>query len=448
MQTNKGLFLLFMSVSVFAQMNHKKLSVLVVGSGGREDALVTKLLQSPVLDMLYVAPGNGGTQRYNRVINVPIPVTDSNALAQFAQNKKIDLTIVGPEGALVLGIVNLFAKQGLLCLGPSQAAAQLETSKSYAKQFMIRHTIPTAAYTVITTSEQFDEYVKKNKPPYVIKADGLAAGKGVIITHDIKEAWDTVTNMLSGDAFGVAGKKIVCEEFLTGTEVSFIVLTDGKNIIPLASTQDCKPRDNGDRGLNTGGMGGISPAPCMTPQLHHRIMKEIIEPTIAGMAADGVPFVGFLYAGLMITPQGDPKVLEFNCRLGDPETQHIMVRMIDDFLPLCYAAAHQQLVSKELSWRPEKSLSVVISDGDYPISSTIGQRIHIPPSIPSDCWLFHAGTMYENGTLVTNGGRVLTVTALGTTYADAHQKAYEYIKGISFDRMHYRTDIGILTENS
>src|SRR5579872_3314292 len=437
------LFFLFVAASSCAQAS-QKISVLVVGSGGREHALVTKLLESPILNKLYVAPGNGGTQRERRVFNVPILATDVEALANFAQDNNINLTIVGPEASLAVGIVDEFTQRGLLCLGPTQAAAQLETSKSYAKHFMKRHHIPTARYTVITSNEQFAEYVHQNKPPYVIKADGLAAGKGVVITQDKQEAVHTVAHMLSGEAFGKAGATIVCEEFITGTEVSFIVLTDGKNIIPLASTQDCKPRDNGDRGLNTGGMGGISPAPCMTPALHTRIMKDIIEPTIAGMAADGVPFVGFLYAGLMITPEGDPKVLEFNCRLGDPETQHIMVRMIDDFLPLCKAAAERNLITKEIAWHDEKSLSVVISDGDYPIRSTAGQQIEIVPSTVSDLWLFHAGTKLENNKLVTNGGRVLVVTTLGKTYADAHAKAYDYIKNISFDRMHYRTDIGIM----
>jgi len=424
-------------ISAF-DMSHP-LNILIVGSGGREHALTYKVTQSPYAGHIFVAPGNGGTKIMDNVHNIPI--TDNDHLVQFVQQHAIDLVLVGPEAPLAEGMVDRFDAMGIPCFGPTQAAAQLESSKRFAKDFMQQHGIPTAAYQTVTTIEKAEQYIKNHSLPIVLKADGLAAGKGVIIAHTKQEALDTARWMLSGEAFGQSGKQIVLEEFLEGEEVSFIVITDGTHALPLVTTQDYKKRDNGNKGLNTGGMGCHSPAPCITPQLHERIMQEIIEPTLYHMKQNGTPFKGFLYAGLMITPEGDPKVLEFNCRLGDPEAQPILLRMKSDLIPLCFAAIEEKLNTLNIEWDSRKAVTVIIADGDYPEGKQLGQPIIIDKQ--PDATIFHAGTIWKNNQLVTNGGRILGITALGNLFKEAREKTYAQVEKIHIPHMHYRTDIAM-----
>ncbi len=417
----------------------QNLKILIIGGGGREHAVAHKVVQSPHVAKVFVAPGNGGTERMHKVRNVAIKSTDINALTAFALKEKINLAIVGPEAPLDAGITDAFNQAGIACLGPTQAAAQIETSKSFAKEFMKRHGIPTASYEVITSLAQAEAYIEEHTVPLVIKADGLAGGKGVIIAQTKQEARTAMKDMLSGTAFGNAGQKIVCEEFLQGEEVSFIVLTDGTHCIPLATAQDYKKLSNGDGGPNTGGMGAYSPAPCITSELHARIMREIIEPTIKKLAAEGKPFVGFLYAGLMISPNGEPYVLEFNCRLGDPETQVILPRMKTDLVPLGLAAVQQKLHNMTIEWDPRKAVTVVVADSGYPSSGHVGQKIEIPQT--SESLVFHAATKWKDAQLVSSGGRILAVTALADSFDLAREKAYQGVQKIQMPHMQYRTDI-------
>ncbi|OQA35657.1 MAG: Phosphoribosylamine--glycine ligase [Candidatus Dependentiae bacterium ADurb.Bin331] len=423
---------------------HNNMNIMVIGSGAREHAIIHKLLQSPYIKTVFAVPGNGGTAMLNQVKNVPLTPTDFEQLIAYAQQHKIDLTIVGPETPLALGIVDAFNRAGLNCLGPTAQAAQIESSKIFAKDFMTRHAIPTAHYAICTNIEQAESYLaQQNKFPIVIKADGLAQGKGVIITFTQEEALQAAHEMLSGNAFGNAGKKIVIEEFLEGQEVSFIVLSDGTHCIPLASAQDYKRRNNYNMGPNTGGMGAHSPAPIVTPALHERIMNEIIRPTLQGMAHEGKPFVGFLYAGLMITPAGDPYVLEFNCRLGDPETQVILARMQTDLATLSLATLQKRLGEMSIHWNEQKAINVVVADGDYPYTTQLGQPIIINAQLVSPCThIFHAGTKLNNQQLETAGGRILSITALGNSFKQAQERAYKQLQAIAINHMHYRTDIG------
>ncbi|MEM8845084.1 MAG: phosphoribosylamine--glycine ligase [Pseudomonadota bacterium] len=418
-------------------------NILVVGSGGREHALAWKMTQSPNTHKVFVAPGNAGTALEKNIENVNISSDDIDALLEYAKNNVIDLTVVGPEAPLVAGIVDKFQSAGQIIFGPSQYAAQLEGSKSFAKKFMQNNAIPTAAYEEFTRIESALIYLQKQKLPIVIKADGLAAGKGVVIAQTQEEANKTVTAMLSGDAHGDAGKKIVIEEFLPGEEVSFICLVDHKTVIPLASSQDHKARDDGDLGPNTGGMGAYSPAPLVTKQLHKRIMEEVIQPTIEGFIKSGFPYQGFLYAGLMVSPEGIPKVLEFNCRFGDPETQPIIMRMESDLTKLCYDAAKNQLQKQTLVWNTQSALGVVLAAGGYPMSYAKGETITGLDSVNAqNIKVFHAGTKQENGVIKTSGGRVLCVTALGDDIKQAQYRAYQAIDKISWKDMYFRRDIG------
>jgi phosphoribosylamine--glycine ligase len=429
------LFLLGISFVTYTQ----DMRVLIIGNGGREHALAWKVAQSPLVKQIFVAPGNGGTATTDKTCNVAIKVTDIQQLVHFALHNKIDLTIVGPEVALEAGIVDAFESAGLRIFGPIKAAAQLETSKVFAKEFMKRHNLPTANYAVFTDIENAITYINKQPLPLVIKADGLCAGKGVIIAHTYDQARVAAFFMLSGKAFGNAGKKIIVEEFLEGEEVTFIVMTDGHHCIPLATAQDHKKRDNGDKGPNTGGMGAYSPAPLVTPQLHNRIMQEIIEPTIRGMAQDGTPYVGFLYAGLMISPADNPYVLEFNARLGDPEAQVILLRLQTDLFTLCNAVLDKQLHTMQAYWDPRAALCVVLTAGGYPEKYTIGDEIfgleHSPLTI------FHASSVYKNNKFFTAGGRVLNVCALGNTVSEAQKIIYNNLT-VNWPGMYYRTDIG------
>lgn len=419
------------------------MKVLVVGSGGREHALAWKVAQSTQVEQVFVAPGNPGTASEPGVCNVPIAADDLTALVQFARDKQIGLTIVGPEAPLVLGLVDAFNAAGLRCFGPSRQAARLEGSKAYSKDFLARHNIPTAAYGTFTGISEATAYIQSVCMPIVIKADGLAAGKGVVIAHTQNEAIGAATQMLSGGAFGAAGRKIVVEEFLVGEEASFIVMADGKHILPLATSQDHKARDDGDLGPNTGGMGAYSPAPVITPEIHARVMREVIEPTIRGMAAEGSPYVGFLYAGLMISPEGAPKVLEFNCRFGDPETQPVMMRLKSDLVPLCLAALDETLHTVAAEWDARPALGVVMAASGYPETYAKGDIISGLPSDPAlDVRVFHSGTALEKGKLTTCGGRVLCVTALGNTVGDAQSLAYAAVKRIHWQGVFYRNDIG------
>ncbi len=415
------------------------LNILVVGSGGREHAIVDALVRSPRVRNVFVAPGNGGTIHMDRVHNIAL--LDNQKLLQFAQENSIDLTIVGPETPLSEGIVDLFHAAHMKCLGPTQKAAQLETSKSFAKQFMKEHNIPTAAYEVTMKLNDAKQYIDSHDGTLVIKADGLASGKGVVITSDKDEAHNVVKNMISGYSFGEAGKKIVFEEFLIGQEVSIIVLTDGTHYMPLASSQDYKRRDNDNKGPNTGGMGTLSPARSLSPALYQRILKEIIEPTINNMRKCGTPFVGFLYAGLMITPEGDPKVLEFNCRLGDPETQSILSRLKSDFVSHCLAAINGTIDQEKVVWDDRKAVTVVIADAGYPGQLHRGQPITVDSDHIPHTKIFHAGTKYTDEGLVSSGGRIFGITALADTYDQACTRAYAQVKKINFPHQHYRTDI-------
>jgi len=420
------------------------MKVLVIGSGGREHALAWKLAQSPKVQRIYVAPGNGGTALDSRLVNVAI--TDPKALADFAAGEKVNLTVVGPEQPLAAGVVDEFRSRGLRIFGPTKAAAQLESSKAFAKDFMQRHGIPTALYATFEDAAEAHAHVDKHGAPIVIKADGLAAGKGVIVAMSAKEAHDAIDFILLDNKLGVqhsAGKaRVVIEEFLEGEEASFIVVSDGKNVLPLATSQDHKRLRDGDQGPNTGGMGAYSPAPVVTPNVHARVMHEIIQPTIAGMAKDGVPFTGFLYAGLMIDSQGQPKTIEFNARMGDPETQPIMMRLKTDLIDVLMAATDGTLDQVELQWDRRFALGVVMAADGYPMSPRKGDVIDGLPAAADDAMVFHAGTELRDGQLRTNGGRVLCVTALGESAKNAQQRAYEVVAGIRFDGAQFRKDIG------
>jgi len=420
------------------------MKVLIIGGGGREHALAWKAAQSPGVETVFVAPGNAGTARERSVENVAIDADDIPALARFAADNQVGLTIVGPEVPLVLGITDAFAAAGLRCFGPSKAAAQLEGSKTFTKDFLARHDIPTAAYQAFTEVAPALAYLRQQGVPIVIKADGLAAGKGVILAHTEEEAAAAVHDMLAGNVFGEAGHRVVIEEFLQGEEASFIVMVDGRHTLPLATSQDHKARDNGDRGPNTGGMGAYSPAPVITRAIHDRIMAEVIEPTVRGMAAEGMPYTGFLYAGLMIDSDGMPRVLEYNCRFGDPETQPIMLRLRSDLVSLCSAALDGRLDEVEASWDPRASLGVVMAAGGYPGDYRKGDIISGLADVKEhDAKVFHAGTSLNKADqVVTNGGRVLCVCALGETVSAAQQAAYEMVGRISWDDAYFRTDIG------
>ena len=418
------------------------MKILVIGSGGREHALAWKLKQSPLAEIVYVAPGNAGTAMENGVENIAIEATDINALSDFAKDNKIDMTIVGPEVPLVLGITDLFNSQGLRCFGPNKMAAQLEGSKSFTKEFLARHKIPTADYASFTDQQAALDYLDKVGAPIVIKADGLAAGKGVVVAMDMQEAKQAVHSMLSDSAFGQAGQKIVIEEFLAGEEVSFIVMSDGKTVLPMASSQDHKARDNGDLGPNTGGMGAVSPAPLMDNILHNRIMDEVIRPTLKGLEKDGIEYVGFLYAGLMVTADGTPKVIEFNCRFGDPETQPIMYRLNSDLADLCDAALNKELHLKSADWNPETAIGVVMAAGGYPQAYEKGFVINGLNKHKSNAKVFHAGTKLAENNIVTNGGRILCVVSSADTAQEAQSQAYKRVKEISWDKVYYRDDIG------
>jgi phosphoribosylamine--glycine ligase len=424
------------------------MKVLVIGNGGREHALAWKLVQSPKVQTVYVAPGNGGTALDKRLHNLAI--TDHAALADFAVAEKIALTVVGPEAPLAAGVVDTFRARGLRIFGPTKAAAQLESSKAFAKAFMKRHGIPTAAYETFSDAAAAHAYVDGRGAPIVIKADGLAAGKGVVVAMTAAEAHQAIDWMLSGDdgenKLGVqhnqGGARVVIEDFLEGEEASFIVLSDGKNVVPLATSQDHKRLQDHDQGPNTGGMGAYSPAPVVTPNVHARAMHEIILPTLAGMAADGMPFTGFLYAGLMIDAQGQPRTVEFNCRMGDPETQPIMMRLKTDLFDVLMHATDGTLDKVELEWDRRVALGVVMAAHGYPLTPRKGDAITGIPPEADDAIVFHAGTTLADGQLVVNGGRVLCVTALGDSVKQAQVRAYEMLQPIQFDGAQYRSDIG------
>ncbi|AID26614.1 phosphoribosylamine--glycine ligase [Salmonella bongori] len=420
------------------------MKVLVIGNGGREHALAWKAAQSPKVETVFVAPGNAGTALEPGLQNVAIGVTDIPALLSFAQNEKIDLTVVGPEAPLVNGVVDAFRAAGLKIFGPTRGAAQLEGSKAFTKDFLARHNIPTAEYQNFTEIEPALAYLREKGAPIVIKADGLAAGKGVIVAMTLEEAEAAVQDMLAGNAFGDAGHRIVIEEFLDGEEASFIVMVDGEHVLPMATSQDHKRVGDGDTGLNTGGMGAYSPAPVVTDDVHQRTMERIIWPTVKGMAAEGNTYTGFLYAGLMIDKQGNPKVIEFNCRFGDPETQPIMLRMKSDLVDLCLAASEGKLDEKTSEWDERASLGVVMAAGGYPGDYRTGNVIHgLPLEDAADGKVFHAGTqLTDNEQVVTSGGRVLCATALGHTVAEAQKRAYSLMANIHWDDCFCRKDIG------
>ncbi|MEM1411771.1 MAG: phosphoribosylamine--glycine ligase [Pseudomonadota bacterium] len=419
------------------------MKILVVGSGGREHALAWRAAQDPRVEVVFVAPGNAGTAREVGVENVDIGVNDFDSLAAFAQNEKIALTLIGPEDPLANGIVDRFASEGLPCFGPTAAAAQLEGSKAFAKDFMARHNIPTAAYGNFTDLHEALAFLRQQGAPIVVKADGLAAGKGVIVAQDLATAEAAVRDMLEGNAFGDAGHRVVIEEFLEGEEASFIVMADGKSILPLATSQDHKALNEGDTGPNTGGMGAYSPAPVIDDFLHTRVMRDIIEPTIRGMAKDGAPFTGFLYAGLMISPSGVPRVLEYNVRFGDPETQPVMMRLRSSLPELCLAAIEGRLDEQKAEWHPLASLGVVMAAGGYPASYGKGAVISgLEAARQAGCKVFHAGTAEQDGEVVTAGGRVLCVTALGDSVKAARDRAYSGVDAIEWDGAYVRRDIG------
>lgn len=419
------------------------MNILVIGSGGREHALAWKAAQSPLVDSVFVAPGNAGTESEPGLENVAIEVTDIPGLIEFAQNNKIGLTLVGPEVPLVAGIVDAFQAEGLKIFGPTQACAQLEGSKSFCKNFLKENHIPTAAYESFTDIDAALDYLKSQHFPIVIKADGLAAGKGVIIAQNLEEACDTVKDMLEANRFGEAGARVVIEAFLEGEEASFIVMCDGQHALPLATSQDHKARDDGDKGPNTGGMGAYSPAPVVTKTLHARVMKEVIEPTLKGMQALGTPYTGFLYAGLMIAPNGDPKVLEYNCRFGDPETQPILMRLQSDLVQHCLDALNGKLNESKAMWDPRVALGVVMAAGGYPDRYQKGDIITGLDAVDEDVKVFHAGTQFDDDeNITTNGGRVLCVTALGNTVKDAQAKAYANVAKIDWPNVYFRKDIG------
>ena len=420
------------------------MKLLVIGSGGREHALAWKLLQSPRVEHVFVAPGNGGTATMARSTNVAL--SDPAALADFVKKEGIALTVVGPEAPLAQGVVDTFRAQGLKIFGPTRAAAQLESSKDFAKAFMVRHQIPTAAYQTFTDPVAAHAYIEAQGAPIVIKADGLAAGKGVVVALTACEAHDAVDAMLGDGSLGAAGARVVIEECLLGEEASFIILCDGKNILPLATSQDHKRLQDADQGPNTGGMGAYSPAPVVSAALHARVMREVITPTIEGMKADGIPFTGFLYAGLMIGDGEDStrpiKVLEFNCRLGDPETQPILMRIRSDLLEVFEHGVAGTLNQAAIDWDPRTALGVVMASANYPSTPRLGDAIKGIPEAQSDCVVFHAGTALKDGALQTSGGRVLCITALADNVRATQQRAYDVVQSINFDGAQYRTDIG------
>ncbi len=420
------------------------MKVLVIGSGGREHALAWKLAQSPKVQQVYVAPGNGGTATDPALVNLPI--TDIAALREWALHEKVGLTVVGPEAPLAAGVVDAFRAAGLRIFGPTQAAAQLESSKAFSKAFMKRHGIPTAAYETFTDATQAHAYVDRMGAPIVVKADGLAAGKGVVVAMTAAEAHEAIDFMLLDNKLGVThnegGARVVIEEFLQGEEASFIVLCDGKNVTALATSQDHKRLQDGDQGPNTGGMGAYSPAPVVTPAIHARAMRAVILPTIRGIEKDGIPYTGFLYAGLMIDAQGAVKTLEFNCRMGDPETQPIMMRLKSDLLEVMLAATGGTLDQLELQWDRRTALGVVMAAAGYPLSPRKGDALTGLPAPSEDAMVFHAGTQLQDGQVLTSGGRVLCVTALADTVKAAQHRAYEVVRGIQFDGAQWRSDIG------
>lgn len=419
------------------------MQVLIIGSGGREHALAWKVAQNPQVDTIYVAPGNAGTALEHKVQNVNIGITDIPALVAFAQDKAIELTIVGPEAPLVIGVVDAFRAAGLPIFGPTQGAAQLEGSKAFTKDFLARHNIPTAAYANFTEIEPALAYVREKGAPIVVKADGLAAGKGVIVAMTLQEAEDAIQDMLAGNAFGSAGSRVVVEEFLDGEEASFIVMVDGENVLPMATSQDHKRVGDADTGPNTGGMGAYSPAPVVTQDVHDRVMREVIDPTVRGMAAEGNTYTGFLYAGLMIDSTGAPKVIEYNCRFGDPETQPIMMRLQSDLVELCQAAIAGKLDQVESKWDPRASIGVVLAAGGYPGDYAKGEVISgLPTQESAGQKVFHAGAETQGDQVVTNGGRVLCATALGNTVLEAQQRAYQLADQIHWNGMFCRRDIG------
>ncbi|MFO7788270.1 MAG: phosphoribosylamine--glycine ligase [Halospina sp.] len=425
------------------------MQILIIGGGGREHALAWKAAQSTESERVYVAPGNAGTAREAGVENVAIDAEDIDELTRFATDNRIDLAIVGPEAPLVAGITDRLREAGIAVFGPSEAAAQLEGSKSFAKDFLARHSIPTADYRTFGDVEAALDYLREKGAPIVVKADGLAAGKGVIVAETLAEGEDAVRDMLAGNTFGDAGHRVVIEECLVGEEASFIAMVDGTNIVPLASSQDHKRVGDGDTGSNTGGMGAYSPAPVVTDEVHERIMREVVEPTVSGMADEGRPYTGFLYAGLMITPNGSPKVIEFNCRLGDPETQPLLMRLRSDLVQLCLAGANGGLDQASCDWDERTALGVVMAAGGYPAKYRKGDAITGLDGVDSDnCKVFHAGTQQDdNGRIVTAGGRVLCVTALGDTVAEAQKNAYAGISRIHWEDAHFRTDIGFRALN-
>ena len=425
------------------------MKALVLGGGGREHALAWKLAQSPLVQTVYVAPGNGGTATDKRLENIPI--TDVVALREWAKNAQIDITVVGPEALLAAGVVDEFRAHGLRIFGPTQAAAQLESSKAFSKDFMRRHGIPTARHETFTDATLAHRYVESQGVPIVVKADGLAAGKGVVVATSLEQAHQAIDDMLTTNALGVkhnqAGACVVIEEFLAGEEASFMVMCHGDQVLPLATSQDHKRLLDHDLGPNTGGMGAYSPAPVVTPEIHSRVMREIIMPTIAGMKKDGIRYTGFLYAGLMIDAQGKPKTLEFNCRLGDPETQPILMRLKSDLLSLLLAATEDNdsaLKDFPIQWDTRTALGVVLASHGYPLVPQYGDAITGLPLEETDTMVFHAGTAWDGQTLSTQGGRVLCVTALGSTVRAAQKQAYLGVQKIAFDGQQYRRDIGHL----
>ena len=419
------------------------MKVLVVGGGGREHALAWKVAQSRSVATVFVAPGNPGTAREPKVENVAIDVLDFAALADFARDAGVDLTVVGPEVPLVAGIRDYFDERGLACFGPTRAVAQLEGSKAFTKDFLRRHGIPSAAHRTFTELSAAEAYVRAHGAPIVVKADGLAAGKGVVVARSVDAAIAALRPMLSGDAFGDAGRRVVIEDCLEGEEASFICICDGRRALPFASAQDHKARDDGDRGPNTGGLGAYSPAPVVTPAVHERIMNEVIGPTVAGLAADGMPYVGFLYAGLMIAPDGTPNVIEFNCRFGDPEAQPVLMRLQSDLLELCTAALGGRLDTVQMRWDPRAALAVVMAAGGYPVSYARGDAIDgLDAAVAPDVKVFHSGTRATGDKIVTDGGRVLTVVGLGDDIVIAQRRAYETVAQIRYANAYFRRDIG------
>ena len=416
------------------------MKILVIGGGGREHALAWRLAQSPRVQTIHVAPGNGGTGRDKRLKNVPI--TDLEQLADYAIEEGIELTVVGPEAPLAAGVVDSFRQRGLRIFGPTQAAAQLESSKDFAKSFMKRHGVPTADYETFTDAAAAHAYIDRKGAPIVVKADGLAAGKGVVVAQSAEEAHAAVDAMLADNKLGAAGARVVIEEFLAGEEASFIVMSDGRNVLAMATSQDHKRLLDGDQGPNTGGMGAYSPAPIVTPSLHARVLREIIQRTVNGMAADGIEFTGFLYAGLMIDNAGNPKTLEFNCRLGDPETQPIMMRLKTDLVTLLDAAVDGRLDQVEAEWDRRAALGVVVAAAGYPESPRKGDTITQLPADSDECTVFHAGTELRDGRLIVTGGRVLCVTALGETVRFAQHRAYQAVDEVQFEGAQFRRDIG------